>query len=165
MAKKTAAKKPAKKKTASGGRKTAPKRKPTKKPVSRKKKVKRPKGERLPFGYLESAGGLLIPARIGEEVMPVPPAKIRSGLAKAQDEIKKLMEALSELTEGYTVSEIELAASFNADGKFLGIGVGGATTIKVPSRPRSCGRYRRPVRSASLRRHPSRPSRRGRASG
>ncbi|MDX1527409.1 MAG: hypothetical protein R3337_02205 [Gammaproteobacteria bacterium] len=67
--------------------------------------------------------------------MPVPPAKIRSGLSKAQDEIKKLMEALSELTEGYTVSEIELAASFNADGKFLGIGVGGATTIKVRFRP------------------------------
>lgn len=135
MAKKSAAKKSPRKKTVSDARKKTPKRKPKKKPVSRKKRVKRKKTEQLPFGYLESAGGLLIPARIGEEVMPVPPAKIRSGLSKARDEIKKLMEALSELTEGYTVSEIELAASFNADGKFLGIGVGGATTIKVRFRP------------------------------
>lgn len=139
MAKKSAAKKPARKKTVSDARKKAPKRKPKKKPVSRKKRVKRRKGERMPLGYLESAGGLLIPAKIGEEVTPVPPAKIRSGLSKASVEIKKLMEALSELTEGYTVSEIELAASFNADGKFLGIGVGGATTIKVRFRPEEDG--------------------------
>lgn len=135
MAKKSAAKRPAKKKAVSGARKKTPRRGPRKKPASRKRKTPSRKGKKVPLGYLQSAGGLLIPARVGEEVTPVPPAKIRSGLSKARDEIKKLMEALSELTEGYTVAEIELAASFNADGKFLGIGVGGATTIKVRFRP------------------------------
>ena len=115
------------------------KRSPGKKTVSRKKKTPARRVKHVPLGYLQSAGGLLIPAKMSEEVTPVPPAKIRSGLSKARTEIKKLMEALSELTEGYTVSEIELAASFNADGKFLGIGVGGATTIKVRFRPEDDG--------------------------
>lgn len=125
----------AKKKVVHGAKKKAPKRRARKKPVSKKRKAPSKKGKKIPIGYLQSAGGLLIPAKVGEEVTPVPPAKIRSGLLKARDEIKKLMEALSELTEGYTVSEIELTASFNADGKFLGIGVGGATAIKVRFRP------------------------------
>lgn len=140
MAKKTAARRPSKKKVPSGARKKAPKRRPRKKPVTGKKRPPSKKAQKLPLGYLQSAGGLLIPAKVTEEVTPVPPAKIRSGLSKARNEIKKLMEALSELTEGYTVSEIELAASFNADGKFLGIGVGGATTIKVRFRPEEDGR-------------------------
>jgi hypothetical protein len=135
MAKKSVTKKSSKKKIAPGVKKKAPKRGPQKKPVTRKRRAPPRKGEKVPLGYLQSTGGLLIPAKVGEEVTPVAPAKIRYGLSKAQDEIKKLMEALSELTEGYTVSEIELAASFNADGKFLGIGVGGATTIKVRFRP------------------------------
>jgi hypothetical protein len=134
MAKKTTAKKPAKKLAPDSGKK-AGKRVPKKKPARARKKPAVRRGETVPLGYLHSAGGLLIPAKLSEQVIPVAPAKIRSGLSKARDEIKKLMEALSELTEGYTVSEIELAASFNADGKFLGIGVGGATTIKVRFRP------------------------------
>lgn len=139
MAKRTAAGKSRKKKVAPGARKKAPKRGRRKKPVSGKRKAPARKGKQVPLGYLQSSGGLLIPAEMSEEVTPVPPAKIRSGLSKARTEIKKLMEALSELTEGYTVSEIELAASFNADGKFLGIGVGGATTIKVRFRPEENG--------------------------
>ncbi len=135
MAKKSVTKKSSKKKIIPGAKKKAPKGGPRKKPVTRKRRAPLRKGEKAPLGYLQSTGGLLIPAKVGEEVTPVPPSKIRSGLSKAQDEIKKLMEALSELTEGYAVSEIELAASFNADGKFLGIGVGGATTIKVRFRP------------------------------
>ena len=135
MAKKTTAKKPAKKKIAPDSKKKAGKGGERKKPALAKKRPAARRGREVPLGYLQSAGGLLIPAKMSEEVTPVSPAKIRSGLSKAQDEIKKLMEALSELTEGYRVSEIELAASFNADGKFLGIGVGGATTIKVRFRP------------------------------
>jgi hypothetical protein len=135
MAKRTTTKKPAKKKVTPDTKKKAAKRRPRKKPERAKKTPAARRGRKVPLGYLQSAGGLLIPAKMSEEVTPVPPEKIRSGLSKARDEIKKLMEALSELTEGYTVSEIELAASFNADGKFLGIGVGGATTIKVRFRP------------------------------
>ena len=129
----------AKRKLSAGSRKKSPKRGARKKPARARKKKAAKKTKRRPLGYLQSAGGLLVPAAISEEVTPVPPAKIRSGLSKARTEIKKLMEELSELTEGYTVAEIELAASFNADGKFLGIGVGGATTIKVRFRPEENG--------------------------
>lgn len=131
VAKKTTAKK----KVRHASKKTAAKRGARRKPPKRKKVTRARRGKHTPLGYLQSAGGLLVPAVISEEVTPVSPAKIRSGLSKARTEIKKLMEELSELTEGYTVAEIELAASFNADGKFLGIGVGGATTIKVRFRP------------------------------
>ncbi|HSS66276.1 MAG TPA: hypothetical protein VLS27_17740 [Gammaproteobacteria bacterium] len=139
MAKKSKTGKPGKKKATRDAKKTPAKRGAPKKPARPKKRPTVRKGKEVPLGYLHSAGGLLIPAKMSEEVTPVPPAKIRSGLTKARDEIKKLMEALSELTEGYTVSEIELAASFNADGKFLGIGVGGATTIRVRFRPEENG--------------------------
>ncbi len=135
MTRKPTAKRRAKKKAVAASKKKAPKRGGKKKPVSRRKKTPARRSKRVPLGYLQSAGGLLIPAKVIEQLTPVPPDKIRSGLSKARTEIQKLMEALSELTEGYTVSEIELAASFNADGKFLGIGVGGATTIKVRFRP------------------------------
>lgn len=135
MTRKPTAKRRAKKKAVAASKKKAPKRGGKKKSVSRRRKTPARRSKRVPLGYLQSAGGLLIPAKVSEQVTPVPPEKIRSGLSKARTEIKKLMEALSELTEGYTVSEIELAASFNADGKFLGIGVGGATTIKVRFRP------------------------------
>lgn len=37
--------------------------------------------------------------------------------------------------ESYSISEIELAASFGADGKFMGFSVGGATSIKIKIRP------------------------------
>ena len=139
MVKKPAGKYPAKKKGTPAARKKAAKRRAGKKPVRRKKIPSARKGKAVPFGYLEGSGGLLIPAKLSEKVTPVAPAKIRSGLSKARTEIQKLMEELGELTEGYTVSEIELAASFNADGKFLGIGVGGATTIKVRFRPEDNG--------------------------
>lgn len=139
MVKRKTPRKTAKKKTPAGSRKKPSGRPGKKKPARRKTQRAAGKRQRLPLGYLESAGGLLIPAKMSEEMTPVPPAKIRSGLSKARTEIQKLMEALSELTEGYAVSEIELAASFNADGKFLGIGVGGATTIKVRFRPEENG--------------------------
>ena len=71
---------------------------------------------------------ILVPTKTTE---PVSPGKISSGIAKSKEEISKLMKELGDLTDGYEIKEIELAVSFSADGKFLGIGVGGATTIKI----------------------------------
>ena len=139
MTRKTSPKKSAKKKPARAAKKKAAKSAARKKPTRAKKKTSARKARSLPRGYAATPDGLLIPASIGDEMSPVPPEKIRSGLSKAKSEIQKLMEELAELTDGYTVSEIELAASFSADGKFLGIGVGGATTIKVRFRPESDG--------------------------
>jgi len=66
----------------------------------------------------------------------IPATKLRKGLAAAQTEIKEsLQEIATLLTLDFEVSEIELSISFSADGKFLGFGVGGATSIKVKIRP------------------------------
>lgn len=139
MTPKAASKKSAKKKTSRPAKKKVAKR-PAGKKTGRARKKRRPKKARsLPMGYAATPDGLLVPASIGDELSPVPPEKIRFGLTKAKTEIQKLMEELAELTDGYTVSEIELAASFSADGKFLGIGVGGATTIKVRFKPEEDG--------------------------
>ncbi len=35
------------------------------------------------------------------------------------------------MADGFTIKEIELSASLNAEGKFLGFGVGGAATVTV----------------------------------
>ena len=100
--------------------------------VAAKKKVGRKK---TPQGYSKSSGGVLVPEKGNTVETPVPPSKIRAGLANSKNELEKLMEDLSDMTDNYTVSEIELAVSFSADGKFLGVGIGGASTIKIRFRP------------------------------
>jgi hypothetical protein len=68
--------------------------------------------------------------------MPVAPGKMASGISKAKQDITALPdEIVSAMTEEYSVSEIEFSASFRADGKFLGIGVGGATAITIRIKP------------------------------
>ena len=69
-------------------------------------------------------------------VTPVPPNKICKGLSKAKKEISQLIEEIvSTMSDEYSISEMELSASFNAEGKFLGIGVGGATSITIRVKP------------------------------
>jgi hypothetical protein len=112
-------KKKASTKSVCGKKKAAPK---------RKKRVTR----KAP-GYKPSSLGILVPDKIA---IPVAPSKIASGLSKAKQDITALLdEIVSTMTEEYSVSEIELSASFSADGKFLGIGVGGATSITIRIKP------------------------------
>lgn len=119
--------------------------KTTKKKVSKKKVAKKgaarrakktaakKKATRRPLGYIRTDGNLLIPASAAE---PVPASKLRKGLTSARDEINRMLDDMvSGMTENYVISEIELAASFSADGKFMGFGVGGATTIKITVKP------------------------------
>jgi hypothetical protein len=51
---------------------------------------------------------------------------------KAKREINNMLNDFADLMKGdYIISEIGLTASFSADGKFLGIGVGGAVSIAI----------------------------------
>lgn len=111
--------------------------KKTTKKVARKKIVRRPAAKRrvlkrLPPGYKVTPGGkVLVP---GGSV--VEPSQLRKGITKAKDEINDLIqEVIDTSTAEYDIHEIEFAASFSADGKFMGIGVGGAATITFRIRP------------------------------
>ena len=113
-----------------------------KKAVKRAKKVVRKRAARRPIkavrlvkrppGYVKSStSALLVP-----EGHVVDPSKLRKGLTKAKDEINDLIqEVIDTATTDYSIHEIEFAASFSADGKFMGIGVGGAATITFRIRP------------------------------
>jgi hypothetical protein len=84
-------------------------------------------------GYKRSPKGLYVPQ---STLTTVPPSKFRTGFAKAKKEISGLIEEIiSTMTEEYIIREIELSASFNADGKFMGFGVGGAATITIRISP------------------------------
>lgn len=85
--------------------------------------------ERPPSGYVASSGRLLVPERT---VSPVPAGKLRSGLRGVRRQIDDTLdELIGTLTGHYEIKEIKLVASFNADGKFLGFGVGGAASIEI----------------------------------
>lgn len=105
------------------------------KKVVRKKVARRAvakKITRLPPGYKVVAGGKLAVPR--DTV--VEPSQLRKGITKAKDEINDLIqEVIDTSTADYNIHEIEFAASFSADGKFMGIGVGGAATITFRIRP------------------------------
>ncbi|MHB0925926.1 MAG: hypothetical protein ACYC1F_05425 [Gallionellaceae bacterium] len=125
VAKKATAKKPtAKKPTA---KKVA-----TSKPAAKKPPLK------IPDGYGKSDGGILIRSDANNKDV-VPPSKLRAGIIAAQAEIRKsLDDIVSVMAQDFEIYEIELTASFSADGKFLGFGVGGAATITIRIRPNEC---------------------------
>jgi len=88
---------------------------------------------KTPPGYELNESGLYTPSGTSK---PVPASKLRAGFKKAKKEINSIIEEIaSTMTESYVISEIELSASFNADGKFMGFGVGGAATIKIKIKP------------------------------
>ena len=86
-----------------------------------------------PPGMVETAGGIFVPSKM---VKPIPASKLRKGFETAKAEIKGMIdEVASILTSEYNIKEIELEVSFNADGKFMGFGVGGAASIKIKIAP------------------------------
>lgn len=83
--------------------------------------------------FAENEAGLLVPYHLHK---PVPAGKLMEGFEKAKSQIKRMTkEIVSTMNQDYIISEIELSASFNADGKFMGFGVGGAATIKIKISP------------------------------
>jgi len=63
---------------------------------------------------------------------PVPPGKLKIGFDKAKKEISRMVRDIVTLfeTSGY-IKEVVLTVSFSADGKFMGFGIGGATSITI----------------------------------
>lgn len=124
--KKTSAKKVAKRKT------TPARRKPAKRPAKKKAKKKISKA---PTGYRKNPRGeVLIPD--GDQIDTiVPPSKIKAGFEQAKREVRNLLDNMADFAEDYEVSEISLTVSFSADGKFLGFGVGGATSMNIKLTP------------------------------
>ncbi len=99
------------------------------------KAAKKKVSKKVPAGYQKTESGVLAPAN---SINPIPASKLRSGFKKAKKEINEMVEEIaSTMTENYVISEIELEASFSADGKFMGFGVGGAATIKIKIKPES----------------------------
>jgi hypothetical protein len=72
----------------------------------------------------------------GTPTAVIPASKLSAGLAASQTQIKKsLQELASVFTQDFVVSEIQLSMSFSAEGKFLGIGAGGAMSVEATIRP------------------------------
>jgi len=79
-------------------------------------------------------GGIAVPFSM---IGIVPVSKLEAGLEKAQIEALKLVRSFSKFaTAEYTVKEIEVSLSFDANGKFLGIGIGGAASVKMKLSPK-----------------------------
>jgi hypothetical protein len=77
---------------------------------------------------------LLVPRAFAK---PVPPSKLRSGIKKANREIRQVLEAIDKAFSSHAdVAQIEVSIGFNADGKFLGFGIGGDASIKVTINPK-----------------------------
>lgn len=102
-----------------------------------KKKVKRSRPvPAFASEYQRGDGRLLLPNRHRDSTNgPVAPSKIQNGIDIARGELRGIVESLNDVSDGLSVAGIELEVSFSADGKFLGIGVGGATSIKVAFAP------------------------------
>ncbi|HVN95805.1 MAG TPA: hypothetical protein VMT62_05215 [Syntrophorhabdaceae bacterium] len=83
--------------------------------------------------YRLDRGGLYLPDGV------VDPSALKKGFAKAKTEIRSMIDEVAGLVVSgeHKVSEIELSVSFSADGKFLGFGVGGETSIKIKIVPSS----------------------------
>ena len=89
-----------------------------------------------PPGYSLSPDGMLFVPSSSKKTSITPASKLRDGITKAKSEIRQsLQEIVTIMTMDFEVSEIEFSVSFNADGKFLGFGVGGAASIKVKIKP------------------------------
>lgn len=124
-------------------RKAAPVRKaaPTKKAAPAKCAAARPTPAKnalaaAPTGYATNPRGLVLVPQASVKSSVTPASKLREGMAKAQTEIREsLQEIAATLSMDFEISEIELSISFSADGKFLGFGVGGATSLKIKIKP------------------------------
>jgi hypothetical protein len=135
-AKRKTAKRVGKKKVAKRGvKKKAPKRH-VKKKVAKVRKKKVAKKKAPPSGYTRNKGGkVLVPKDADVVDTVIEPSKLVAGIKKAKREVQNVADELADFVDGYVVSEVSLTVSFNAEGKFLGVGVGGATSLELKLTP------------------------------
>jgi hypothetical protein len=102
------------------------------KKVKASKRAKKSKFDKEP-GYTRRRGsGLLVPdfGEPTEKVFPL--SKLEKGIADAKDKIKDMLYSVAQtFGDGFEVRHVDLQASFSADGKFLGIGVGSAAMVTI----------------------------------
>ena len=86
-----------------------------------------------PPGFEFRGNRVLVPTSMQA---PVPVSKIARGLENARSSIEQALDsALRAFGGPFEVKEIKFVASFTAQGQFLGIGVGGATSMEITVRP------------------------------
>jgi len=67
-----------------------------------------------------------------EQGKTVSAAALKRGFERARNEIVGMCDEISALMAGrYNIGKVELTVSFNANGEFIGFGVGGAASIKI----------------------------------
>lgn len=91
----------------------------------------------MPSGFrMSQSSHLIVPETKLSSSNAIPASKLKRGLVTARRQLDEtLSDILHNLTGDYEIAEIKLNASFSADGKFLGFGVGGAMTIEITVRP------------------------------
>ena len=115
------------KKTTTSKRKKSSARKASKKAAKRARKKYREPGY-----YRRRGSGLLVPESTDGQSQLVPASKLEKGVADAKDRMKDIIyDIASTLDDEFELRDVEFQASFSADGKFLGFGVGGATSITL----------------------------------
>ncbi len=99
------------------------------------KKAPAPAARKIPIppGMAITPGGIIVPTGT---IRPIPASKLKKGVETAKAEIKEMIDEVAGiLTTEYNIKEIELEVSFNASGKFIGFGAGGAASIKIKIAP------------------------------
>lgn len=114
-------------KNASAGVKTVRRRAP----AAEFKRVEEP-------GYAaEGSAKILMPTRLAPVKKVVSPGVLQAGIERSKVQLVETLSALSSIfTDEYEVGEIGVSISFSVDGKFLGFGTGGATTLNIKIKPR-----------------------------
>jgi hypothetical protein len=105
------------------------KRAPTKKKVAKKAPAKKKVAKKALPDNFRMDGNIAVPRSTPK---PVTPSKIRRGVNKAKGQIGTMVESIVDVvTAEYKVQSVQFSLSFDAEGKVLGIGVGGAATVTV----------------------------------
>ena len=88
--------------------------------------------------YKKQEGSLVATAETTQSVKkgkPVAVDKVIEGLEAAVGKIEDIISVINCSLQSSDISEVELTISFDAQGKLLGIGVGGATSITIRIKP------------------------------
>ena len=96
--------------------------------------------ERSEAGFATGRYGILVPDAIATNQVPkkpIAPSKLAKGLVELMEELDSLAaDDLFTTSKSFEVQEVSLTASFSAEGRFVGFGIGGATSISLTLGPR-----------------------------
>jgi len=77
-----------------------------------------------------------VPDSVDQRKALVPANKLEKGIHDAKNHLSSIIRELADLaTKDFEIDSVTLEIGFSADGKFMGFGVGGTTTIKITVKP------------------------------